>query len=273
VLAPGDASVDAQARRADLTVVEGGSADGIPGNLLVIDPPAGSALLGGIATVRSPGMTAIDSTSPLLQGVDLSSLVLYTALAARLPGWAHVAIGSTAGPLLFDGTAAGRRVAVLLVDPQTGTGARGIYTGSNLSTLLAFPTLLQNAVQALSLPAPSGALAGQVRAEPATGSTGTRLLWAAGRATALSTAGNIVALPPLAPGAYSLSGGATGPLVVNAPVPEDPLAQPAPLPAAPVGGAPAIVVPHTAPWEIWMPAILLALLVLCGEWWYYARRT
>ena len=274
VLAPHSPAITAQARRADLTVVEGASADGIPGNLLVIDSSAArSTLLGALTPVHTPAVTAINSASPLLRGVDLSSLVLYTAATTSLPTWAHTDVSSSAGPLLFDGTTGGREVAVLLIDPQIHTGAHGVRTGSNLSTLLAFPALLQNAVEALGPTPPVNIAAGQVAAEPARTGESAWIHWAPGQTTPLPTSGAIAAIPALPPGSYTLSGGVTGAVTANAPVPADPLSQQVLLPVAlPVTHL--LVPPVTAaPWEIWPLVILLVLLVLCGEWWYYTCRT
>jgi hypothetical protein len=281
ILPPGDPAVRDRARHADLTVVDGADPDGLPGNLLVVNPPQGTELVGKEDTVGGVGVTAQDTQSPLLRGVDLSSLVIGTAARVRPPPWAHVDVQGTAGPLLFDGVTGGRRVAVLPLDPQMRTSAQGSresITGSNLSTLLAFPILLQNAVGALVPDAPAGAVAGQVAAEPTMGRGAVWLRRSPdGRAVALPVAGHLVALPALRPGLYTLGGDedAAGTLAVNAPVPGDPLAAEdtggasAPAPAAPTLATPARI----APWALWTPVILLALLVVSGEWWYYVRRT
>jgi hypothetical protein len=272
VLAPSSPGVAAQARRADLTVVEGASTGDIPGNLLVIHPARGSMLSGTITTARAPTLTTINTSSPLLRGVDLSSLVLYTASTARPPAWAHSDIGSSAGPLLFDGTTNGRRVAILLIDPQIHTGAHGGRTGSNLSTLLAFPTLLQNAVEALNPPPPVDLPAGQIAAEPVRAGAATWLYWTSGHPIALPTADTIAAIPALPPGSYALSGGATGPVTANAPVPADPFTQ-QPLPTGTTTSSSLLMPLTAAPWEIWPLVIVLALLLLVVEWWYYTCRT
>jgi hypothetical protein len=272
VLAPHSPDLAAQARHADLTVVDGTNPGNIPGNLLLIHPSGSSALLGTITTAHTPTLTTMATTSPLLRDVDLSSLVLYTASTTRLPTWAHSDLGSSAGPLLFDGTTNGRRVAVMLIDPEVHAGAHGRHTGSNLSTLLAFPTLLQNAVEALNAPPPISLAAGQVAAEPVRAGAATWLHWASGRATALPTAGTIAAIPALSPGPYALSGGASGMVTANAPVPQDPLTQ-QPLPVTTAAAPTMLMRVTTAPWEIWPLVILLALLLLVGEWWYYTCRT
>jgi hypothetical protein len=274
VLAPHSPALASAARRADLTVVDGGTVDGTPGNLLAVHPTGAGTLLGTITTVRAPTLGMVDTASPLLSGVDLSSLVLYTASTTRLPPWAHLDVASSAGPLLFDGTTDGRRVAALLVDPRLITDTEGEPMGSNLSALLAFPTLIQNAVQALTPAATATVPAGLVRAEPATTGVTTRLSGPSGRATSLAAAGSIVALPALPPGSYALRGGVMGPLAVNAPVPQDTGTPPQDIPASDLLAARVVPAAGGAvSWECWTPVLLLAVFLLSVEWWYYTRRT
>jgi hypothetical protein len=239
-------------------------------------------------------VTAVRAGDPLLSGVDLSSLVVSSATKVRLPGWATVDVSGDAGPLLFSGTTGGRSVAVLLFDPRTTVGANA----SNLATLLAFPTLLQNAVRVLAPAPPSALVAGQVTPLPVARQG---LVWLQpdhGHRVVLPSSGDLAALPALRPGVYGFgggAGGAPGRIAVNAVVPENPSAPQdvstaAPAPIAPMcptgttcppdqGGqaapeahalpAPTIV----TPWEGWAIFALLALLLLSGEWWYYVRRT
>jgi hypothetical protein len=290
-----EAYSDDMTRRVDLTVLDTTGADiAPPGNLLVINPTHSGALFTVTGTAAAPGVTAVRAGDPLLSGVDLSSLVVSSATKVRLPGWATVDVASEAGPLLFSGTTGGRRIAVLLFDPRTTVGANA----SNLATLLAFPTLLQNAVRVLAPAPPSALVAGQVAPLPVARQGVVWLQPTHGKRVVLPSSGDLAALPALRPGVYAFSGGAGGApgrSAVNAVVPGDPSAprdvpMAAPAPVAPMcpagtacppdqGGqaapeahalpAPTIV----TPWEGWAVFALLALLLLSGEWWYYARRT
>ena len=295
-----EAYSDEMTRRVDVTVLDNTGADiAPPGNLLVINPTSSGALFTLSGTAAAPGVTAVRAGDPLLGGVDLSSLVVSSATKVRLPGWATVDVAGEGGPLLFSGTTGGRRVAVLLFDPRTTASANA----SNFATLLAFPTLLQNAVRVL-VPAPPLALgAGQVAPLPVARQGVVWLQPAHGNRVVLPSSGDLAALPALRPGMYSVgggAGGAAGHIAVNAAVPGDPsapqdvsMAAPAPVaPMCPAGTAcppgqggqaaaqahalpgrmaytPAVV----TPWEGWAVFALLALLLLSGEWWYYARRT
>jgi hypothetical protein len=295
VITTPEAYSDDMTRRVDLTVLDTTGADiAPPGNLLVINPTNSGALFTVSGTAAAPGVTAIRAGDPLLSGVDLSSLVVSSATKVRLPGWATVDVSGDAGPLLFSGTTGGRSVAVLLFDPRTTVGANA----SNLATLLAFPTLLQNAVRVLAPAPPSALVAGQVTPLPVARQG---LVWLQpdhGHRVVLPSSGDLAALPALRPGVYGFgggAGGAPGRIAVNAVVPENPSAPQdvstaAPAPIAPMcptgttcppdqGGqaapeahalpAPTIV----TPWEGWAIFALLALLLLSGEWWYYVRRT
>jgi hypothetical protein len=272
-----EAYSDDMTRRVDLTVLDTTGADiAPPGNLLVINPTSSSALFTMSGTAVAPGVTAVRAGDPLLSGVDLSSLVVSSATKVRLPGWATVDVAGDAGPLLFSGTTGGRRVAVLLFDPRTTVGANA----SNLATLLAFPTLLQNAVRVLAPAPPSAIVAGQVAPLPVVRQGVAWLQPAHGQRVVLPASGDLAALPALRPGMYSVgggAGGAAGRIAVNAAVPGDPsapqdvsTAAPAP-PALP--GRSAYTPTVVTPWEGWAIFALLALLLLSGEWWYYVRRT
>jgi Ca-activated chloride channel homolog len=274
-----EAYSDDMTRRVNLTVLDTASADSAPpGNLLVINPTSSSALFTVSGTAVAPGVTAVRAGDPLLSGVDLSSLVVSSATKVRLPGWATVDVAGDAGPLLFSGTTGGRRVAVLLFDPRTTVGTNA----SNLATLLAFPTLLQNAVRVLAPAPPSALVAGQVAPLPVTRQGVVWLQPAHGKRVILPSSGDLAALPALRPGVYSVgggAGGAAGRIAVNAAVPGDPSAPQDVSMAAPAPVAPALPgrTPYAptvvTPWEGWAIFALLALLLLSGEWWYYVRRT
>lgn len=277
---------DDMTKRFDLTVVDEQGADiQPPGNVFFVNPSATTALFTLNGSQTAPGVSPIpppQDASPtnlrpgdLLAGVDLSSLVVASASKAPLPSWARTDIDGDSGPLLFSGVTGGRRVAVLLFDPRTTASANS----SNLDTLLAFPTLLRNAVRLLA-PAPplaanAGAIAplpivrqGPAWIQPALAERGDA-------ATNLASTGDLAALPLLRPGMYTFGGAAGGGaqhLALNPEVPGDsggaaPAANAAP--PAPVVLAPGVI----TPWDGWAAVVLLALAVLSGEWWYYVRRT
>jgi hypothetical protein len=277
VAQPGQAATRLAAN-ADLAVVDGGplalGLGGSPNLLVVAPPPASGAGIG--AAVGAPHLTDQNPHSTLLRDVDLRSLVLYSGVRAALPPWAHADLQGSAGPLLYSGRAGGQRVAVLLIDPVEHGDAGSGRTGSNLSTLEAFPILVRNAVEALTPAPPAAADAGEalpvslVRRRP---------VWLqppAGRALALDTAGVVAVVPPLSSGLYSLHGGTTGQLAVNVVVPQDPLAE-GPLaqgvapPERPAATADARV--PASPAQLWPLLIVLLLVLLGGEWWSYVRRT
>jgi hypothetical protein len=269
-----EAYSDDMTHRVDLTVLDTTGADiAPPGNLLVINPTSSSALFTVSGTAAAPGVTAVRAGDPLLSGVDLSSLVVSAATRVRLPEWATVDVAGDAGPLLFSGTTGGRRVAVLLFDPRPTVGANA----SNLATLLAFPTLLQNAVRVLAPAPPSALVAGQVAPLPVARQGVVWLQPAHGTRVTLPSSGDLAALPALRPGVYGFgggAGGAAGRIAVNAVVPRAPSAAQDVSTAAPAPVAPALPAPTVVtPWEGWAVFALLALLLLSGEWWYYVRRT
>ena len=107
-------------------------------SLLLVDPPR----LPGMPSprpLRGTGVSGEDAASPLLDGVDLTSLDVPEGSALRytLPAGIMPVVSAADGPLLAAGTAEGRRVAILGLDPAT----------SNLSGLPAFPILLRNIMQ------------------------------------------------------------------------------------------------------------------------------
>ncbi len=292
IVTTADAYADVMTRKVDLTIADATGPDiQPPGNVFYVDPSGSTALftlqgtqVAPSVSPESPSSGSFDSAAlsagempragDLLAGVDLSSLVVSSASGASLPSWAHADIEGDSGPLLFSGITDGRRVAVLLFDPRTTSSTNA----SNLDTLLAFPTLLRNALQVLAPPIPLSAPAGAVVPiavarqatawiEPVVGSGG---------ATSLDSSGDMAALPPLRPGLYAVGGGAgdaAQQIAANAQAPGEASLpsnqQPAPAPSAPVVLAPGAI----TPWEGWAVAALLALLILSGEWWYYVRRT
>jgi len=120
-------------------------------SLLLIDPPTipGSpppGVLGG-ATVSGE-----DTASPLLDGVDLTSLDVPQGTGEQfsLPEGLRPVVWAADGPLLAAGIQQGRRVAVLTFDPSTST----------LGQLNAFPLLIGNVLRWSASWAPSTAAPG-----------------------------------------------------------------------------------------------------------------
>jgi len=120
-------------------------------SLLLIDPPTipGSpapGVLGG-ATVSGE-----DTASPLLSGVDLTSLDVPQGTGERfsLPDGLRPVVWAADGPLLAAGSLQGRRIAVLTFDPST----------SNLDQLNAFPLLIANVLRWSTSWSPSTAAPG-----------------------------------------------------------------------------------------------------------------
>jgi len=107
-------------------------------SLLLIDPPLvpGSPALGVLSGAAVSGE---DTASPLLSGVDLTSLDVPQGTGKRfsLPDGLRPVVWAADGPLLAAGRLQGRRIAVLTFDPST----------SNLGQLNAFPLLIGNVLR------------------------------------------------------------------------------------------------------------------------------
>ena len=142
---PGDYR-PSDARESDVVVLDGSlpgdSLPAAPGVLLINPPRVPGGRVG--AAMRESDVSGSDPTSPLLEGVELSSLavdaggvrVLSLPPALRWIAW------SPEGPLLASGLDAGRRLAVLAFDPAK----------SDLPQLPAFPLLIANLLRALTSP-------------------------------------------------------------------------------------------------------------------------
>ncbi|HVV89477.1 MAG TPA: VWA domain-containing protein [Solirubrobacterales bacterium] len=119
--------------------------------LLLVDPPSfpGGGASGKMGDSR---MSGVEAASPLLEGVDLSSLTIGAGGARRLalPASLGAAAWSAEGPLLAAGDDGGRRVAVMSFEPSE----------SNLPQLAGFPTLIDNIVAWSQRLAPRAAAAG-----------------------------------------------------------------------------------------------------------------
>ncbi len=118
---------------ADLTVLAGVLPARLPpGPLLLVNPPTSSARLLGVGLGSA---ARVEPNDPLLQGVDFAALQDETPSITGVPGWAHVALGTTQGPLLMHGVLEGHPTVTLTFDPAV----------SGLEKSLAFPLLISNA--------------------------------------------------------------------------------------------------------------------------------
>ncbi len=141
-------SADAGLLVLDHWLPPGGLPVGRGGVFLVDPPPVPSSGSASVASAASPAVRAaggflsdpvlsgLDDTSPLLAGVDLTSLSVPVSATERFagPGWLAPVAWTPSGPLLAAGADGGRRVAALAFNPAL----------TNLPQLSAFPILLQN---------------------------------------------------------------------------------------------------------------------------------
>jgi hypothetical protein len=186
------------AAASELVVLDGFlPAAGLPAApaVLLIDPPA---LPGGAvgSPIAAPTISGTAPGSPLLDGVDLTSLAIARSKARSLmlPSWMSPIVSSPDGPLLGAGDDGRRRVAVLAFDPQH----------SNFAQLAALPILARNLVgwaDAWASLGPDGSLS--IDAVP--GATRARITDAAGAARTVSLARGSLGVTGLAPGRTSVS--------------------------------------------------------------------
>jgi uncharacterized protein YegL len=235
--------------------------------LLLVNPPRfpGGRSLGKMHDSR---MSGTEPASPLLGGVDISSLTIGAGAARRLalPAGMTAAAWSSEGPLIASGTEGGRRVAVIAFEPSE----------SNLPQLAAFPALIDNIVAWSQRLAPQAAAAGTpfALAEPP-GTTAAALAPAAGGAARQLkvAAGDEVPVAIARPGNYLVT--LKGPwgtrelaLAVNpgpAAAPGAPVDLSAPAPPAQAG--------HTDLWPWLLAAALLGLILeALYAWWREPER-
>jgi hypothetical protein len=228
-------------------------------SVLLVDPPQipGGRVTGLLADTVLAGT---DTASPLLRGVDLSSLAIDRGGAraiTTLPQWIAPVAWSPAGPLIAAGDNGRTRVAILAFEPSI----------SDLPQLTAFPLLAANIVGWASDWAPAAAAAGEPMSVDATPGA---------RSVALTLDGTVlthsalrdqpVALTARSPGRYTIT--ESGPdvsrrtvVTVNDALPE---------PAAAVADLRAVTTPaHVVPadWSRWF--LLAALVALALEWVYW----
>ena len=108
--------------------------------VLLVDPPRLPAGKLG-PPLRDPTVSGTDDGSPLLEGVDLSSLVVDQNVRRIVaPAWMRPVVWAPGGPLLAAGDDGRRKLAVIAFDLDR----------SNLPSLPAFPVLVANLVSWLT---------------------------------------------------------------------------------------------------------------------------
>jgi hypothetical protein len=239
----------------DLVVMDGiVPNDGISAPLLLVDPPSDNLMFNVRATSSFLPVDYVDVQDPLAQNLDLYGMA---GAGERIdtPAWAHAVVSGSAGPLLVYGVQAGERTAIMPLD----------LSQASFTQDLAFPLLIDHLVHWLA-PTP-----------PTTLSPGASV-WLPPDVQAVQDPAGATLNGPLVqatkPGMYRVAAGSGGWAA------GDPLF--AVLAAAPGEAAPSssTMLPWTLPatagsfaQALWPLALLVALCLLCGEWWFYARRT
>jgi hypothetical protein len=77
----------------------------------------------------------MQSSHPLLQGLDLVALENESPSVSGVPGWAHVVLGTLQGPLIMEGRLEGHPAVAMTFDPSV----------TGLEKSIAFPLLVSNA--------------------------------------------------------------------------------------------------------------------------------
>jgi Ca-activated chloride channel homolog len=237
-----------------------------PAVLLVNPPrfPIGKSL----GKMKDSRMSGTEAASPLLEGVDISSLTIGAGAARRLalPAPMSAAAWSAEGPLIASGTEAGQRVAVMAFESSE----------SNLPQLASFPTLIDNIVAWSQRLAPSTAAVGMPFsvAEPAGTKAVTLEAAGGGSPRKLKVApGAEVPVAVGAPGNYVLD--LEGPWGVRAlAIAANPGAAPSPGAAVDLSApAPPAQAGHTDLWP-WLLAAALLVLILEAlyAWWREPER-
>lgn len=259
------------------------------GNVLVVDPTAANPGDLPNLPIQPSGETgavqivSADRQSPLLDGIDLSSLVIPKSLKVRMPAWAHSVANSSEGSLILEGELDGRRVVSINFDP----------TSSELPQRLAFPILVANVLQYLQPTGlPSSTQPGTIVAiQPVAGASQIVVRMPSGKAQAFESrnaairfaqtdvVGRYVVTQWGDPATKPDGSKADAPLldqqtfVVDA---TDELASDVRPHADAIKGATNVAQPgEVAPGvrqEVWPYLAALAFAALCFEWWYYSRR-
>lgn len=258
----------------DVTVVDALVPQGAtlpPGNLLLIAPPAATPGLEINGAFSDTRVTYVAADHAIMQYVDTTNLHIRQAQRIRLPEWATPLIEAEGGPLLFAGTADGRRVAVITFDLHD----------SDLPLQVAFPILLSNLLQwyapaqiaaqanvapgePVALQAPSGTA--EVRIDEPDGSK-----WQGSVSETGLTFAETEQLGLYTIRANTPAGEVRQAFAVNLFSPEEADIRPqdsVAIGGAPVGAAPAEAQGQREIW-LWLAGAGAAILVL--EWWVYHR--
>ena len=235
-------------------------------SLLVVDPPRFPGAPQP-TTLADTAVSGEDMASPLLSGVDLTSLDIAPDSAAQLdlPTDLQPVVWTTSGPLISTGTLDGRRVAVLSFNPSA----------SNIGQLPAYPLLTANLVQWSNAWLPQTAVPGAAPAldvPPATGSVTVLerpTPGAKGTASRLSISSAHAYLDVSSPGIYTVTekgswGSRGADLVVNSALPSPVLPAPA-IAVNPPAGVP-MLRSGTGNLLVWPWLGLVAALFIAAEW-------
>ncbi len=227
-------------------------------SVLLVDPPRipGGRVGGSLADTVLAGT---DAASPLLDGVDLSSLAVDRggARVITLPRWIEPIAWTAAGPLLAAGDDGSTRVAVLGFEPSH----------SNLPQLAGFPLLAANLVAWASQWAPSSAATDEPMSVDATPGARSATLAFNGKVVSRVALGpRPVALTAHAPGLYTLTEAGRGVSRHAVVAVNDTLT---PATTTPIDLRADRIVAHEPPpqWSSWF--LLAALLVLVIDWVYW----
>ena len=258
-----------------LTVLDAAVPTPVPsGNLLLFAPP-NSSLVPVSGTIQFPRIGVVASNDPLLRFVDLSTVHLSAAARMSAPAWARVLARTTDGdPLIMAGETGGRRVVAVAFDLHQ----------SDLPLQVAFPILLSNLLGWLqpvsSVDAPPSLSPGApVSIRPQTSADGIVVVApGGGKRTTLQSAPQISFADTDALGVYSVEQSAGGkPLgepehfAINLFSREESDITPHPELAFTGTGVAATGTDLKRPLDVWPWLLLLALVVLSLEWWFYNR--
>jgi hypothetical protein len=239
----------------DLLIMDGVSPDNIPPiPLLLIDPPASTSFVNVRASNVFLPADHIDVADPLVNGLDVFSLAT-SGEKIDTPSWARVVVGGKNGPLLMDGVQNGVRTAVLTFDVGHSAFAQN----------LAFPLLVTRLVHWLT-PSP-----------PAAAPVGASVWLPPDVQGVRDPSGAFVSGPMVdatRQGVYTVAE-ATGGRAVGDPLFAVTTANPGDT--GPDSGGISHWIPSvsagTFAQALWPVVVLIALIVLTGEWWFYAKRT
>ena len=241
-------------QRYDLIVLDRFPPDNLPPiPLLIVNPPASSTAI----TVKSANAflaaTIVDTADPLVQGLDLFGLAV-AGESVVTPTWTHVVVGSKNGPILAAGVWSGARTALLAFD----------VGHSGFAQNLAFPLLMTRLVQWLVPQPPQSVVVGDAVSLPSD------------IASVADPSGTVLAgqsVDAAIPGIYTVASGSGGRVPGQALFAANASSPGAAIAANDVRQWERPSGPGQMQADAWPLALMLALLALCAEWWFYARRT